>query len=107
MTKSLVAALFTAALLTSGAALADGPAPLITPSNVVSQTMVGVPNGQDYPDFGPAEAPVTSTPMLAQNGQNYPEFGTPSQASSNRAYAQNMQQPAVPAHRGAHHDASA
>ena len=127
MTNSILAALFTAAVLTSGAAYADGPAAPAMAPNVATQTIIGVAGGETYPQFGPATTPVTSRPMtalngeqyprfngpsspssivgtqrmIAQNGQNYPEFSTPSQGGQNHAYAQAAQPPAVPHQRGA------
>jgi hypothetical protein len=124
MTNLILASLFAAAVLVSGAAYADGSAaPAMAPS-VATQTIIGVAGGETYPQFGPATTPVTSRPMtalngeqyprfngssgtvstqrmIAQNGQNYPEFSTPPQGGQNHAYAQAIQPPAVPHGRGA------
>ncbi len=123
MRNSILAAFFTAAILTSGAAYADGPAAPAMATSVTSQTIIGVAGGETYPQFGPANTTVTSRPMtalsgeqyptfngpraivgtqrmIAQNGQDYPEFAPSSQTAQHRAYAQAAQPSAVPAHRG-------
>ena len=95
MTKSILAALFAAAVLTSGAAYADGPAaPAMAPS-VGTQTIIGVSGGETYPQFGPANRPITSRPMTALNGEQYPNFSAPSQSVHHHAYAR-VQTPPIP-----------